>query len=237
MKQENRTEPMDEIDLLENVYQFIIPKYREIHDIIVTMLDFETESELRIVDLGCGLGDLSRRILEVFSKATIFGIDNNEAILKRCHERLSQFEARFLPMHRDLNDLAWMHELEAIDAVVSSFTLDYLALDRHKKLLAECFDLLNPQGRYLSCEFFKAVDTRVNRIFHDIEIQFVHRAMKDGKISQEQIDGLARSSILRQPHHVCTLETKIEWLRVAGFDKIDVPWKFLNLAVISAVRT
>ncbi len=235
-KNESMLPDSEQINLLENVYEFIIPKYREAHDLMVSMLDFSAKNELRIVDLGSGLGGLSRRAFATFPSATIFGIDSNEQILHRGREKLENFKQQFVPFHRDLNQLSWSDDLESIDAIISSFTLDYLPLKRHKQLVQEAFDLLNPLGRWISCEFFKAGDSRVNRVFHEIEIQLVRKAMKNGEVSQKQIDQLSQSTILRQQHHVCTLDTKIEWLRIAGFDKIEVPWKFLNLAVISAVR-
>jgi len=226
----------EEIALLENLFEFIIPKYREAHDIIVSMLDAPGDQEIRIADLGCGFGELSRRILEMLPSAIVFGIDKNLSILQRTREKLKSHADRFLVYDRDLNDSAWFHEIYQLDAVVSSFTLDYLPLARHKELLSEIFSLLNPQGRYVSCEFFKAADERVNRVFHDVEVQYIQNALKKGDVTKEQIDQLSKSTILRQEHYVCTVETKIEWLRTAGFDKIDIPWKFLNLAVISAVK-
>jgi len=236
MNEQAKKSIQEEIELLENLFEFIIPKYREAHDIIVSMLDFDGTQEIRIADLGCGFGELSRRLLEMLPTAIVFGIDNNMDILQRTRKKLKDFADRFLVYERDLNSNAWFHDLGPLDAVVSSFTLDYLELDRHKALLSEVFEMLNPQGRFVSCEFFKAVDNRVNRVFHDVEIQYIQNALKKGSVSQEQIEQLTKSTILRQDHHLCTIETKIDWLRAAGFDKIEIPWKFLNLAVVSAVK-
>jgi ubiquinone/menaquinone biosynthesis C-methylase UbiE len=235
MTQKNM-DTLEEINLLENVYEFIIPKYHEINDMIVSLLDFDPGQEVRFVDLGVGLGALSDKALEAFPLATVFGIDSNKDILHRSSERLLAFKGQYVPLLSDLETIDWVNNLENINAVISSFTLDFLPLERHRDLLKEAFDLLLPNGRLISCEFFKAEDNLINRIFHDMEIRFVHRAMKDGLISQEQINQLSQISFLKKQHHVCTLESKIQWLRMAGFGKIEVPWKFLNLAIVSAVR-
>ena len=227
----------DEINLLENVYEFIIPKYHEINDMIVSLLDFNPDQELRFVDLGVGLGRLTKRIFNIFPHATVVGVDSHAQILHRSNERLSEFKDRYIPLLDDLQHATWRKNLDNFNAFVSAFTLDFLPLDRHKHLLKESFDLLAPQGRWVSCEFFRSDDNLINRIFHDVEINFVHKALKDGVITQEQIDQLVQLSFLSKSHHVCTLETKIDWLRMAGFEKIEIPWKFLNLAIISAVRT
>ncbi len=232
---ENDRPENDEIQLLENLFEYIVPKYREAHDIMVSMLDF-SDKPIRIADIGCGFGELSRRLLQIHTSAQVFGLDRNPAILQRARQKLAEFAERFLPLERDLNNVSWSEDLQPLDAIVSSFTLDYLPLDRHKQLLSEAFSLLNPQGRWLSCEFFRASDPRVNRVFHDLEIQFIQKALADELVTKQQIEQLTQSSILRQDHHVCTVDTKVNWLRSAGFDQIEVPWRFLNLAVISAVR-
>jgi tRNA (cmo5U34)-methyltransferase len=226
----------EEIRLLENLFEYIIPKYREAHDILVSMLDFPIAQEARFADLGCGFGELSKHILYVFSSARIYGIDSNPDILQRCSERLKEFDNRFIPLEKDLSQPDWSEGIEALDGIVSSFTLDYLSFDRHKSLIGESYNLLKPQGRWVSCEFFQTVDPRVHRVFHDLEIQFIQNALKEERISKKQVDLLAKSRILRKTHHVCTVDTKVEWLRAAGFDKVDVPWRFLSFAVISAVK-
>lgn len=226
----------DEIDLLENLFEYIVPKYREAHDIMVSMLDFPASQPVRIADLGCGFGELSGRILHVYRSAQVFGLDRNSSILQRARKKLEEFGDLFIPFERDLNKESFCEGLYPLDAMVSSFALDYLPAERHRQLLSEAFSLLNPQGRWISCEFFRAVDKRVNRVFHDLEIQFIQNALKAGSITSEQIDQLAQSEILRNDHHICTVDAKVEWLRAAGFDRIEVPWRFLNIAVISGVR-
>ncbi len=233
---QNEQNTLEEINLLENVYEFIIPKYHEINDMIVSLLDFDPKKELRIADLGSGLGALSDKALDAFPLSTVFGIDSNKDILHRSHERLLAFKDQYVPLLSDLETPDWTGQVENVNAVVSSFTLDFLPLDRHRDILKEAFDLLLPNGRFISCEFFKAEDNLINRIFHDMEIRFVPRAMKEGRVDQEQINQLSQISFLKKTHHVCTLDSKIEWLRMAGFEKIEIPWKFLNLAIVSAVR-
>ena len=236
MKKAKNLNSVEELDLLENLFEFIVPKYREAHDIIVSMLDSTGQQNLRIADLGCGFGELSKRILQMIPGSIVFGLDNNPRILKKCRERLADYGDRFMPFERNLNRSDWYNDFLPLDAIVSSFTLDYLTLDRHKRLISEVFSSVNPQGRFITCEFFKSGDERINRVFHDLEIQFIHNSLNQGKVTKEQIDQLTKSDVLRQDHHICTVDTKVEWLRTAGFDRVEVPWRFLNLAVISAVR-
>lgn len=226
----------DEIQLLEELYQFIIPKYKEAHDIMVSMLDFEQAYEIRVADLGCGFGDLTKRIIDTFPLGIVFGIDSHPQILQRTRGKLRESLDQLVLYERDLDNNAWMKDMEHLDAVVSSFTLDYLTESRHQTVIKEAFDLLNPGGRWISCEFFRSDDNRVNRVFHDLEMSFIQNALRNGEVSNEQIDQLGKSTILRRDHHVITVDKKVSWLKSAGFHHVEVPWRFLNLAIVSGVR-
>lgn len=232
----NMINDQNEIDLIENVFGLIIPKFREAHDIMVSMLDFNNNEEIRVADLGCGFGDLSSRMFEVFPQAVIFGVDYHSGLLARAKARFADYADQFVPIVSDLNHLSWSENLSALHAVISSFTLDYLPAGRHQDVITRAFEILDSGGRWVSCEFFRANDSRINRVFHDIEIMLVQNAIKNGQVSAEQIEQLSASTLLRQKHHVCTIEEKIDWLKNNGFKKVEIPWRFLNIAIISAVR-
>jgi len=226
----------EQIDLLENMIQFIIPKYDEAHDIMISLLDLQSNSETRVADLGSGFGDLTSKIMHAFPQSIVFGVERHQDILRRAHQKLREISDQFLPIQRDLNDDTWMNDIDHLHAVVSSFTLDYLPVKRHKHVIQESYDVMEKGSRWISCEFFRSDDNRVNRVFHDLEMNFIHKALADGKVSKEQIDQLSQSTILRQEHHVVTVEEKKQWLQECGFKTIEVPWRFLNLAIISGVK-
>ncbi len=234
--EQNNTTGTDEIDLLESFFEFIIPKFREAHDIMVSMLDFQHAEEIRVADLGCGFGELSKRVLGTFPGAVIFGLDKYPDILSRATEKMITNSFQFIPYNRDLNDPAWYSELTSLHAVISSFTLDYLTFEKHKELINDSYEIIIPQGRWVSCEFFRARDQRINRVFHDIEVALIQNALKTGKVTNEQIELLTQSTVLRQKHYVCEVDQKVKWLKEAGFKNIEIPWRFLNIAVISALR-
>ncbi|MBN1480124.1 methyltransferase domain-containing protein [candidate division KSB1 bacterium] len=225
-----------EIDLLEKLYPYIIPKYHEAHDILVSMLDFAQTQDIRLADLGCGFGHLTKRIIDTFPSSVVFGIDKQPFILQRAQERLQDRLDQVVFYERNLNNTAWQKDIDHVHAIVSSFTLDYLPRERHQQILDEAYAIIEPGGRWVSCEFFRSEDNRVNRIFHDMEMAFIRSALERGEVTREQIDQLGKSSILRQDHFVVTVAQKMAWLKNSGFKTLEVPWRFLNLAIISAVR-
>lgn len=236
MNEKQPLSQMDEIRLLEDLFPNIVPKYREVHDIITAMLDFETSQEIRVADLGCGFGDLTRKIIDAFPLSVVFGLDDQAAILERTREKFRDSTEQVVFFERDLNNSAWVNDLDHLHAVVSSFALDYLPEERHQALVHEAHDKMTPGGRWVSCEFFRSQDSRINRVFHDLEVSFIQTALKNGNVSSEQLDQLGSSSILRREHHICTVDKKVQWLKECGFVQVDVPWRFLNLAIITGVH-
>ena len=140
----------EEIQLLEDLYQHIVPKYHEAHDIMASLLDFQTSQDIRVVDLGCGFGDLTRRIIDAFPLSVVFGLDDQAAILERTREKFRDSTDQVVFFERDLNNSAWMNDLDHLHAVVSSFALDYLDEDRHRAVIQEAYDKLAPGGRWVS---------------------------------------------------------------------------------------
>ncbi len=225
-----------ELELLERVFPHILPKFQEANDIIVSMLNYEPSMEIRVVDLGCGFGELSERLLQVFPGSIVYGVESNSEILARASQRLTPFKERFIPVHADMGERLWSHDVSMADAVVSSFALDYLPPEMHLETIKTAGELLSKGGQWISCEFCRALDDRINRLFHDLEIRFVQNALKSGLIDQAEFEQLEQSQILRKPHHVITTQSKMDWLQSFGFHNIDIPWKFLNLTVIGAYR-
>ncbi len=60
--------------------------YRPTHDAVIAQLDGVRPS--RIVDLGCGTGQLTRRLIERFPDATVVAVDLSPGMLARAADRL-----------------------------------------------------------------------------------------------------------------------------------------------------
>ena len=60
--------------------------YRPTHDAVIAQLDGVRPS--RIVDLGCGTGQLTRRLIERFPDATVVAVDLSPGMLAKAADRL-----------------------------------------------------------------------------------------------------------------------------------------------------
>ena len=59
----------------ENLMERIVPHYKKQHDEIYELLPEDSAEPLRVLDLGCGNGVLSRLVLQKLSNAYVVGFD------------------------------------------------------------------------------------------------------------------------------------------------------------------
>lgn len=91
-----------------------------------------------VIDLGCGPGNLTATLSARWPKATIVGVDNDEAMLKAAATHAStrvQFE---------LGDIAEWDPDRQVDVIVSNAALQWIP--SHLSLLPRLVDTLNPGG-------------------------------------------------------------------------------------------
>ena len=144
--------------------------YNHTYDFICSSLN---KSNPNILEIGCGPGNITRYLLAKRPDFNIFGIDiapNMIELAKKNNPR-----ANFAVMDcREINDLQGTY-----DGIICGFCLPYLSGNDSKKLISDCYDLLNKNGLfYLSFvegdpknSHFQ-VGSNGNRIFfyfHDLE--------------------------------------------------------------------
>ena len=222
--------------IYDAVFPCVVPKYQEAQDVLISLLPFGREEQVQIVELGCGTGELTLKLAKNFIEARIVAIDVSAAMLGAARRKLSPFLSRIRLLQRDLALPDWHDGIEAVDAIVSAYSLDFLPPDRHERLVAEVFSKLRPKGRFVSCEFVESEDPRVGQVFRDFEYRLITEEIRKGRVTREQIEILAGVSDTGPRHHVVQMGTQLRWLRENGFARIDVPWRFFNFAIICAEK-
>ena len=102
----------------------------------------------KILDLGCGPGNVAKFLYELNQDYTIVGIDLSEEMIKLARQNVPQNSVMFKV--RDIRDL----EIEETmyDAVIASFCIVHLENDETKNLLKKINKMLRKNGMlYMSC--------------------------------------------------------------------------------------
>jgi trans-aconitate 2-methyltransferase len=97
----------------------------------------EVRPGLRVVDLGCGTGELTRRLADSLPESDVLGMDASPQMLERSEEYIRP-GLRF-----ELGDLAKLQG--KWDLIVSNAALQWS--ERHEELIPYLFSCLNPGGQ------------------------------------------------------------------------------------------
>jgi trans-aconitate 2-methyltransferase len=97
----------------------------------------EPRPNMRIVDLGCGTGELTRELHEQLSASETLGIDSSEPMLQKASPSST--------LHFQLGDISSFTTANPFDLVFSNAALHWIP--DHKHLFARLMSLLAPNGQ------------------------------------------------------------------------------------------
>ncbi len=141
------------------------------------------------------------------------GVDFSELMLAAARERFADDERIELVEH-DLDEP--LPALGRFDAVVSSFAIHHLEHERKRSLYGEVFALLEPGGVFANFEHVASPTHRLHLAF----FQAIGEPLEEEDPSDRLVD----------------VETQLGWLRELGFDDVDCYWKWLEMALLVAVK-
>ena len=177
------------------------------------LLDHVPRGAPRILDLGTGDGRLLARLREDRPRMLGVGLDFSGLMLDAARERFGGGERIELVEH----DLARpLPDLGRFDAVVSSMAIHHLEHDRKRALYGEVFAALEPGGTFANFEHVASPSERLHLAFYAA----IGEPMEHEDPSDRLLD----------------VETQLAWLREAGFVDVDCYWKWLEMALLIAVK-
>lgn len=127
--------------------------YRE--DRFSTMLDIvevATPRDVRVIDLACGPGSLSGRLLTRLPRARAVAVDFDPVLLELGRHALKEFHRRLTWVEADLRDPEWVRALPPgpVDAILTTTALHWLAAPDLARLYEQLRRLLRPGGFFMN---------------------------------------------------------------------------------------
>jgi tRNA (cmo5U34)-methyltransferase len=165
----------------------------------------------RFLDLGTGDGRLLAAVRERHPGARAVGLDASEPMLTRAAERFGGdplVELRPHELGLPLGDAG------PADAVVSGLAIHHLPDERKRELFGEIHALLTPGGVFANLDLVSAASLRLHERFR----------REIGRTEDDPSDRLA------------DLSEQVGWMREVGFGEVDCHFKWLELALVVAVK-
>jgi SAM-dependent methyltransferase len=177
------------------------------------LLEQIPQSARRVLDLGTGDGRLLALLGRERSELIAVGVDFSQVMLDRARKRFAGHANVDLVQHDMAEPLP---ELGVFDAVVSSLAIHHLEHERKRSLYGEVFELLQPGGVFANFEHVASATHRLHAAF----FAAIGEPVQDEDASDRLLD----------------VHTQLVWLRELGFDDVDCYWKWLEMALLVAVK-
>jgi tRNA (cmo5U34)-methyltransferase len=211
----------------------LLPKYDEMLEAI--SLGISTDVK-KVIDLGCGTGELSLKILQHCPKATIMAMDYSPRMLEFANDKMEKagFGDRWNGIEMDFGDWATDEESGYIgvkfDACVSSLAIHHLN-DEMKLELFKCVaKVLKPGGVFWNADPILPENPQLEAMYQSVREKWT----SEQGTTLEQVRSLMGTSSDRghsSQDCLATLASHLEMLTQAGFNSIAVPWKYYGIAV------
>ena len=188
-----------------------VPHYREL------LSGFENDFPLafnpkKILDLGCGNGNVTAQLIKKFPKAQFTLLDASNKMLELCEKQFHQFNIRTVESYFQDFDF----ENNRFDIIAAGFSVHHCVDSDKKSIFKKIYKSLNPKGAFLCSDLM--VDR--NSIEHESLISFWKDFVLSNFSNEDKWNWLMQHyDEYDNPHN---LTNHLEWLQEAGFKDFNL---------------
>jgi ubiquinone/menaquinone biosynthesis C-methylase UbiE len=203
-----------------------VPRYEEMTS---RLIEYLPANPGRILELGCGTGNLSVRLAASFPDAALTLVDGSPEMIALVRTRLEES-----PSSRTgsvVCEVARFEELSfapaSFDLVVSSISLHHVS--NKASLYARIRMLLSDGSRFCFADQIRGEPESNHRINWERWLEFCRAT---GNCSPEEVDSLLDHAAAHD--HYTTLSEHFDLLAAAGFSGIDCVWRNWMWGIVTA---
>jgi tRNA (cmo5U34)-methyltransferase len=216
----------------------LLPRYDEMLEVITRCVPSTSK---RILELGCGTGELTLKILKRCPDAEITVLDYSPRMISFAREKVasSGYEERWLGQEADFGDWATHPDKFNIgadfDACISSLAIHHLTDEMKQHLFTRIYESLSASGCFWNADpILPEAPTLAE----------VYKAAREEWVTQQPTTmadvcarrGTSSSYGYSSQDQLATLETHLQMLTQAGFSTVAVPWKYYGLVVFGGMK-
>ncbi|RII16026.1 trans-aconitate 2-methyltransferase [Streptomyces sp. YIM 130001] len=232
--------------------EWYMPDREERFRVMLDMVEATVGPEPRVLDLACGTGSITDRLLKRFPNATSTGVDLDPALLAIAEGTFAGDE-RVTFVTADLLDPQWPHALphDSYDAVLTATALHWLHAEPLAGLYGRLGQLVRDGGVFMNADHMRDEATpRINEAERALRVARREAAQSAGALDWAQWWELAAEDpVLAGPtakrfeiygEHAEGDVPSVEWhtgtLREAGFAEARAVWASPVDALVLALK-
>jgi SAM-dependent methyltransferase len=215
--------------------------------VLVELVQALAGPEPRVLDLACGTGSITARVLKSIPVARVVAADIDPLLLTIARGTFND-DPRVRVVEADLVDPRWVTELPAgqFDAVLTATALHWLQADQLRQVYLDLASVVRPGGLFANVDTMpttgsglsQAVDRlRESRMTSASPWESWWQAVSLDPQLAAEVD--KRHAVFDARHHE-EFTPPSEWhvaaLRSAGFSEASVVWRSFHEALVAAIR-
>jgi SAM-dependent methyltransferase len=219
-------------------------------------IEYWLPSNFIALDVACGPGSISSRLLSRFPNANCIGVDFDPILLAIGRNTLGSFSGRMRWMQLDIREPDWVNSLpvEHADVILSSTSLHWLAAGELVTLYMQFGNLLHPGGLFLNADEMRPASHEIWPFFRNWSRQaWAKNFSEPGSESWEQFwQAIAETpefieyyrehlNLMNTQHCTsdawgATFPLHLSMLQASGFQDVETLWQDGIERVILAIR-
>jgi tRNA (cmo5U34)-methyltransferase len=211
-----------ENDVYDSDIEAVIPGHRAMHDVIEQVVSKTTPKE--VLELGVGTGTTAARILRQHPDAHYTANDFCPTMMEGAKRRLKGHNVDYLP--GDFSQVPFGRQ----DLVVAVIGVHHQTHEGKKQLFRKVCDSLTPGGAFVFGDLMTFRDPQ-------------EAALNDAQHYAHLVNNARNETSLKEwAHHhknlniLAPMEDQINWLRAAGFTRVDTEFRLHNTVLLCAYK-
>jgi SAM-dependent methyltransferase len=219
------------------------------------MLEASIPKHFTALDLGCGPGSLTLRLLRRFPRASVVAVDYDPVVLRLGREALASLRGRITWIDANIGSREWTAKLprRRFDAALSTTALHWLGPTSLHRLYRDLGRIIRPGGVFLNGDILPWDSARAGLRRRAEKIRKMRlggkslnsewapwRAWWAAIEKVPALRGEVRERKARSFEHPSREPLSIEFheraLRRAGFREVDVVWQVLENRILLGIR-
>ena len=224
----------DELVRAYDYHQFLVSEKKEevlnnMTRIVRFFCNKHSTNDPTVLDVGCGPGTLSTRILDGLPDSIVVGVDVSDQMIEAASRNLiPRYGPRFSAYVGDFNSADfWIPEIDReYDFIVSSIALHYLSDQRRTPFFKEVLNRLKANGVLVACIANRSDVGEIAEMEAFFRAEFTHQQLEKERGPQdfEQVVRRCAEEDARANVNWCSPQEYLDSMRSAGFEKADIVW-------------
>jgi len=205
----------------------LIPGYKEMISSLISSIPFENSRAIKVLDIGCGTGNISKAVKERYPHAHIICFDLAESMIEMTRYKLSKYDN--IEYHvADVREFEFENDY---DVVISSLVLHHLETDEEKlSIYSRIYNSLKAGGVFYNADTVLGSNEYLNKVNMSHWKKFMLKTTPLSEIEEKWIPRYYEED------HPAPLLDHVDWLREIGFKDVDVTWKYVQGAVYGGYK-